>query len=126
MQLYNGRILYSATDLNAYLACEYLTTLELAHLREGLARPARRDEENALLARLGDEHERRYLERLKSQGRDVAVIDRAAPLEEAVRATLEAMRAGHEYIYQGAFLDGDWMGRTDFLRRVNGHYEVED
>ena len=137
MQLYKGRVLYSATDLNEYLACEYLTTLELDHLRQSLPRPARENDESALLSRLGDQHELRYLERLRSQGRDVAEIDRGVQLVTAVQKTLEAMRAGREYVYQGAFFDGDWMGRTDFLRRVpngNGssgsqwqwHYEVED
>ena len=137
MQLYDGRILYSATDLNNFLACGYLTTLELDRLREGLPRPARENDETALLSRLGDEHEARYLARLRAQGRDVAEIDRSAPLETAVRETIEAMEQGREIIYQAAFLDGEWMGRADFLRRVpndglapgarwDWHYEVED
>jgi uncharacterized protein len=135
VQLHQGRILYSATDLNNFLACRHLTSLDLDVLREGLARPHPFAGQRDLLARLGDKHELEYLARLYGQGLDVAEIAKDAPLEAAARETAAAMRSGREVIYQATFLDGDWMGRADFLRRVDGnrgrglwnwHYEVED
>ena len=136
MQSYGGQIVYSATDLNNFLACAYLTTLDLDAVREGLPRPQTADEA-ALLGRLGEQHEQRYLGQLRSLNFDIAEIDPKAPLEIAARATLAAMRSGREVIYQATFLNGEWMGRADFLRKVvhqNGqhgsawpwHYEVED
>jgi predicted RecB family nuclease len=137
MQLSDCKILYSATDLNDFLACAYLTTLDLRAVRNGTPRPTRLDDETAILARLGDAHEQRYMELLRGQGRDIAEIDRRAPLKDAVAATTEAMSLGRDIIYQAAFLDGDWMGRADFLRKVPNSpgtanarwawlYEVED
>ena len=38
--------------------------------------------------------------------------------EDSARATIEAMRAGAEVIYQATFVRGDWRGRADFLERV--------
>lgn len=135
MQVYKGTILYSATDLNNFLACRYLTALDLDVLREGLARPLPFAGQRELLGQLGDKHERQHLAALRSQGLDVAEITGHATLEEAAEATVAAMRAGRDVIYQATFLDGEWMGRADFLRKLPGkrdgglwdwHYEVED
>ena len=82
-------------------------------------RPAPGGDYARLIARKGREHERSYLERLGADGREVVLIDvDSGGLEDAATLTDLAMREGAEVIYQGAFADGGWRGRADFLERV--------
>lgn len=137
MQQLGDQLTLSASDLNNYLACSHLTALDLARARgEDVGEPEQ-GADAELLARKGDEHEERYLQRLKDEGREIAEIasDEGSPeaLAAAVSATEKAMRAGAEVIYQGAFLRDGLRGHTDFLFRVDGpsalgshSYEVAD
>ncbi len=123
MQLIDGRYVYSASDLNNYLECKHLTELDRQVARGERTRPPR-DESTELIARKGDEHERRYLQRLRDLYGDalVAFEDRAENTDEGLRAaeqqTLAAMAEGVHLIYQATFYDGQFLGRADFLRRV--------
>jgi uncharacterized protein len=138
VQIIDGRFVYSATDLNNELACAHLTTLETAVARGDLARPEVESGQRDLLARLGEEHEARYLERLRADGHAVCVIERRrghAGLAAAAAETAAAMARGDEIIYQATFFAGDWLGHADFLRKIprrlagghwDWHYEVED
>ncbi len=128
MQQHNGEILFSPSDLNAFLECEHLTQLELAVARHELARPADENPQADLVKRKGDEHEAAYLAQLRADGRDVVTIPSAwDDLDAAARATEEAIRAGAEVIYQACFVDGDWRGFADFVeRQEDGGYEVVD
>jgi predicted RecB family nuclease len=141
MQLINGRLVYSATDLVGYLACHHLTTLDRAVLYDRLGRPRRYDDDLDVLRQRGTEHEQRYLRELEAKGK-VSVDVRSGETEYAARvehetaATLAAMAQGVEVIYQGTFFDGTWLGHPDFLVRVDDpdrpsklgtyHYEVVD
>ena len=73
-----------------------------------------------LLRRKGEEHEAAYLDALRAQGRQVVDVIGADrwDFEGSARATIEAMKAGAEVIYQATFVVGDWRGRADFLERV--------
>ncbi|MGH9208552.1 MAG: TM0106 family RecB-like putative nuclease, partial [Acidimicrobiales bacterium] len=134
----DGRLVVSATDLVGFLCCEHLTELSLEVANGVRDRPVRADPELDVLSRRGLAHEARYLDSLRAGGRQVVEIDADAPIEEQVARTLEAMRAGAEYIYQAAFLDVPdqgplWRGHADFLARVNTEsalgswsYEPED
>src|SRR3954454_7372615 len=143
MQLIDGRPVYAATDLVGYLACEHLTQLERAVLAGLTTRPERNDAELDIIRKRGFEHERRYLEDLRAEGRSVVEIaldgsieDRGDQLREAAAATEAAMAAGADVIYQATFFDGTWRGHADFLLRVESadrpsrwgpwHYEVAD
>ena len=141
MQRIDGRIVLSASDLNDFLACEYLTGLEFDVLEGRLERPSGKSGQAELLARLGDEHERRYLEGLRNAGIEVVEIerspssngDRLERMRAQTDATISAMRAGAPAIYQATFFDGSWLGHADVLRRVeepsklgSWSYEVED
>ncbi len=135
MQVIDGAFVFSATDLNNYLACEHLTALDRAVLRDELTRPAKRPSQAGLLAELGEQHERAYLERLRAEGRTVVTIERAHGIAAAAEVTERAMGDGASIIYQATFYDGTWLGHADFLRRVDEpreggrwpwHYEVED
>ncbi len=137
MQRFAGERLYSATDLVAFLECEQLTALDLRALDDVALRAERNqaDESQQLIADKGDEHEKQHLADQIAQG--LQVVDIAAAggsLDDKVAATLAAMRAGAEVIFQATLRDGCWVGHADFLRRVDGvtsslgawSYEVAD
>jgi predicted RecB family nuclease len=143
VQLIDGQPVYSATDLVGYLECEHLTELERAALAGLVDRPHLVDPELDVLRRRGEQHERRYLAELSSQGRSVVEIaldgsihDRGEQLRAAAAETERAMAAGADVVYQATFFDGTWRGHADFLLRVDApdrpsrwgdyHYEVAD
>jgi predicted RecB family nuclease len=125
VQLVDGTVIVSATDLIGYLACDHLATLELGRLQGLWERPPDRADDPTvkLMQEHGDRHEREYLERLRAAGRTVREIskeDLRTPdeLVAAQAATLVAMEEGVDVIYQATFFDGRWRGHADFLLRV--------
>jgi predicted RecB family nuclease len=140
MQILDGRFVYSATDLNNYLACEHLTSLDMEVVRGARKRPEKTSGQAPLLSKLGEDHEQNYLAKLIADGFKVTVVerghgDRRAALVQAAADTATAMARGDEFIYQATFFDGDWVGHSDFLRKLphrlpggqwDWHYEVED
>ena len=144
MQLIDGKPVFSATDLVGYLACEHLTALERAALAGLVERPNRPDPGLDVIRRRGLQHEARYLAELRAAGRTVVEIprddeaDREAQVRGQADATIAAMAAGADVVYQATFFDGRWIGYADFLLRVEAddprdasvwgpwHYEVAD
>ncbi len=143
MQLIDGRPVFAATDLVAYLACEHLTQLERAALADLVKRPMRDDPELDVIRKRGFQHEKRYLAELQAAGRtsveiqpDGSIEDQGDRLRAAAAETVAAMAAGADVIYQATFFDGEWRGHADFLLRVDDpdrpsvwgayHYEVAD
>lgn len=130
MHLVQDQLILSASDLNNYLACEHLTTLDLARARGELDAKPERGADAELLGRKGDEHEKRYLELLKAEGREVVAIEQGDKSYEALLAavarTEEAMRAGAEVIYQATFLRDGLRGHADFLFRVDRPSDLGD
>lgn len=138
MQRLDGTLLHSASDLVAFLGCEHRTVLDLAHV-DVPAETSPDDEHAKLLQRKGHEHERAYLEHLRSVHPEVAVIERSPgasrsdDLAGRAARTLDAMRRGADVVHQATFRDGALLGHADFLRRVDGasalggwHYELID
>jgi predicted RecB family nuclease len=126
VQLRDARLLLSPSDLNGFLACPHLTTLELLVARGELAKPFRVNPHADLIRRKGEEHERAYLARLHADGRDVFDA-RDERREEPVARTADALRAGREVVYQAAFADDGWIGFADFVELdADGGYEVVD
>jgi uncharacterized protein len=121
MQLLEGEMVLSATDLTGFLECEHLTQLELKAARGVIVRPDRDDPELDILTRRGGEHERAHLDRLRAEGRSVVKISSEshtrADLYRRESETIAAMRTGAEVIYQATFFDGRWRGHADFLFR---------
>lgn len=121
MQLLDGRLVLSATDLVGYLACDHLATLELGRVAGLWERPHRRDDPTiALIQEKGELHEADYLDRLRQEGRTVVEIRKddlrtTAALQAAAEETLAAMRNGADVVYQATFFDGRWRGHADFL-----------
>ena len=141
MKITESRLRLSASDVANYLACQHLTRLDL-RMAQGTLRPPREfDIGFRDLVQRGEAHERAVLDRFRADGREVVEIGEA----ETAEATVEAIRAGAEVIYQGT-LTGDepgdgpaLLGRPDFLVRADllpapdgeprpgeGRYEVVD
>lgn len=136
MQRLDGALVYSASDLNNFLACNHLTSLDRRVALGELERPTIDQPQADVLRRLGEQHEQRYLRDLADRGIDVITIERPhgmAQILDAAAATQRAMRDGAAVIYQAAFFNEGWVGYADFLRRVempsalgSYRYEVAD
>lgn len=114
MLLYQGRTIFSASDLVNFMGCAHATSFDITNLAAPTTFPPD-DESAVLLQEKGIEHELAYLERLRADGRVVVEISAEGTLEHRVEATRQAMRNGPDVIYQGAFLVGRWHGYSDFL-----------
>ena len=88
MQVLDGRLVLSPTDLVGHLACEHLTQLELAAARGLRIRPERVDPELDVLSKRGLEHEALYLAQVEAEGRTLAVIDAGKGLDDLEAAGL--------------------------------------
>src|SRR2546427_9963128 len=117
MHAADGNIRLSATDLANHLACGHLTTLSLAAARGGPPAPYWHDPHVEVLRMRGIEHERRYIEHLRAQGRTILSLDDVDDARRATERTVEAMRSGADVIAQASLTDGRWHGRADVLLR---------
>jgi predicted RecB family nuclease len=131
MQKIHGSLLYSPSDLNAFLENECITWLDRYDLEyPGELERDVTSEEEELISGAGDEHERRHLARLRAED-EVAIINRDSA--SAYADTITAMRRGAPVIYQARLERGEFAGWADFLLRADGaselggwHYEVWD
>ena len=95
MQLIDKRLVYSATDLVAFLECRHLANLEQAVALGHLKRPCRDDPVLDRMARRGREYEERFLASLRAEHLQIKEIrppDTVSPpgaveSEHAVQAT---------------------------------------
>jgi uncharacterized protein len=124
MQLLEGALVLSPSDLHSFLECQHLTALQILVSRGSLERQRVADEAIELLRRKGFDHEQAWLARLRSEGRRIVEIQRAESCsrswEDAAAATEAAMRDGADVIYQGVLAHSAWRGVADFLIRVHG------
>jgi uncharacterized protein len=124
-------IIYSASDLAAAARCEYALLRDFdAKLGRGPA-VAVEDELLARTATLGNEHERRELDRLRAEfGGAVAIIGRPtytiAGLAAAAEATQRAIARAAPVVFQAAMFDGRFVGFADFLVRDGEQYRLVD
>jgi predicted RecB family nuclease len=123
MQMIEGRPVYSASDLNDFLACTYLGSLERLAAAGEIERPEA-SESAQLIAGKGDLHERILLAKFRERYGDGVVMLEPRP-ERSIAAlaaseaeSVAAMAAGAEIIYQPTFFDGTFLGRADFLRKI--------
>src|SRR5260221_1653899 len=117
MRIHHDSLIFSATDLVNFLGCRQASFRDRRNIDEP-ALAAEDDPYLVLLQEKGIEHERRYLDTLRREGRDIVDIAAEGSLEDRVTRTKEAMAAGAEVIYQGVLLNGIWHGYADFLVRV--------
>jgi predicted RecB family nuclease len=138
MRYIDGELRFSPSDLTQFLESEYASWmerwwLEIDQNRAGIPenrRPNEDDEELAIIAARGNEHETQFLNNLREEGRNITSIAAGA---DSVERTRQALAKGPEVIYQAHLVDGNLGGYADFLIRVPGksdlgdyHYEVWD
>ena len=132
MRMYGSAIELSASDLSGFLSCIHLTALDLAVTQGKREPPAWVDPVLIVLRERGLDHERGYVDELRAQGLSITDLDGIMG-DDAVRRSVEAIRAGADVILQPSLRNGRWFGRPDVLRR-NGvpsalgawSYEVVD
>lgn len=131
MFVVSDSVVYSASDLAAAARCEFALLRDFdAKLGWGPAVEIE-DELFARTITLGDQHERRELERLRDDfGDGVAIIGRPAytpaGLAAAAEATRRAIAGRAPAVYQAAMFDGRFLGFADFLVRDDEQYRVVD
>jgi predicted RecB family nuclease len=119
-----GGFIYSASDLHNDLECRRLTWLE-QRVALGEERRPEAGSDSGLIAEKGTAHEARYLAKQREQHAEalvsfetrVGAYTREA-MREAEALTLAAMASGAPVIYQATFFDETFLGRADFLRRI--------
>ncbi len=127
MQNKNGGLLLSPSDLIRFMESSFASWMELHHLVDPAF--ASRDpltEDAKLIAKIGDQHEARFLQKLIDEGRDIVFISKSN-MDTALAETRQAIADGREVIYQGALAMKHFAGYTDFIvRGENGDYEIWD
>src|SRR3954467_3275289 len=121
--LSDNRLRLSPSDLNNFLACRHLTSLDLRRARGEITLDKAPRPDAALIAEKGQRHEEAFLDVLRAEGKQVVAIPtldgNGTDPHTSAHATERAMRAGAEVVYQAAFLDDDWIGYADFVIRVD-------
>lgn len=119
MRTIDGGLILAATDLSNFLACPHRTVLDFAAAHGRLAPPASAvDACTRRLRERGEAHERAYLQHLRDQGLSVIEVPQDEAPEVRVKATIAALEAGADVVYQAAFAGQGWVGCADILRKV--------
>ncbi len=114
MRIKNDRLSLAPTDLAGYLNCQHLTSLDVRAARGEFERPKVYSPVIQTLQEKGLEHERGYLEHLKTRYPNVVELPEYASLD----ATKEAMASGADIIFQANLSNDTWSGYADFLIKV--------
>ena len=127
MKKYSGKLVYSPSDLVRYLKSPFVSWMERYYLENpGAVIPDEETEDERLIARTGNQHERAVLDELKLSHADLVEV----PQDDLVVArttTLSAINANASIIYQAAVESGPFAGSADFLMRdLDGRYQVWD
>src|SRR4051812_43958337 len=103
MQLLGQELVLSATDLSNFLGCRHRTALDMAVALGARKKPwLPHDPLLEVLWKRGADHEKRYVDSLRAQGRGIVDLNSDFASDVRVAHTLEAMRAGADVIVQGA------------------------
>jgi uncharacterized protein len=117
MQVFHNDLILSATNLWNF-NCRHRRALEIAEAQGKRKGPKRVDPPLEILFERGLEHEKAYVESLRTEGRDIVGLSDIKDADAAVARTLEAIRSGADVIVQAALRDGCWCGRPDAMLRV--------
>ena len=133
-------LVFSASDLVTASACEYQVLRKLDE-KLGLRERAVFDADPLMeqAAKLGDVHEHRVLEDFRRRfgqwtpGKPGGVCEIAeaqtmdrTTLQGKHRESIAALQGGAGVVFQAAFFDGSFHGRSDFLVRSGNTYAVYD
>ena len=119
MKRFGDTVFYTATDLCNFSDCQYRALRDKRSLFEKLEKTTQ-DDQATLITRKGKEHEARYLSTLTAQGTPPFEPSYSIPHDpnKELSITLEALKAGHPYIYQAMLANDTLWGLSDFLKRV--------
>ena len=133
MRLEKGELRLSASDLGSHLGCDRITALNILASDGALTPPTFNDPALEALQERGFEHEEEYLDHLETLGSSIIRLDPEDYSDQAIDATLAAMRSGVSAIAQPTLKHNRWFGRADVLLRVDSpsalgdwSYEVVD
>ncbi|MBR9883425.1 MAG: TM0106 family RecB-like putative nuclease [Oceanospirillales bacterium] len=126
MRNIDGTLQLSASDLVGHLHCDHLTALNIQVATGVLPKPDYYDPLLEILRERGLNHEQAFVAHLEGKGLSITRIDGVDITDDAVTATLEAMRAGDPIIVQAALRNSRWSGRADILRRVEKASDLGD
>lgn len=115
MEYIRGNVRLSATDVANHLSCKHLTTLNLLLAKGALSAPDWANPDLKVLQQLGLDHEKAYIDNLRSTGLSILDISQEASSRDA---TLDAMKKGVQVIVQANLASAEWIGRADVLSRV--------
>jgi predicted RecB family nuclease len=128
MKAFKNEIQFSASDLVNHLGCKHLTQLDRACAIGEINPPDWQNPALAFIQEKGIEHEKAYIENLKTQGLNICELD-----GNSVKQTTKAMQEGYDIITQARVTKDGYVGIADILKKVKGdsnlgdyHYEVED
>src|SRR5260370_9821513 len=91
MRVEGHDVLLSASDLMRFMSCKHATALDLRYARGEPLVPADDTEDAKILQKQGDDHESRYLSKLKAEGRSVIEFGRDGELAGPAEATSAAL-----------------------------------
>lgn len=126
MKLHNSSLRLSASDLANHLGCQHVTFLDLRTARGELKAPNYKDPALEALQERGFQHEKAYIEHLRSQGLSVVELPESVDPPTGFAATCEAMKQGPDVIVQATLLSDGWLGRADVLLRVEMPSDLGD
>jgi predicted RecB family nuclease len=122
MQLIDGQLVHTASDLLRFLDCAHLVLLEREVAYRRLSRPQRPDELAKQLQTRGGAVEAAYLTSLEAAGKQVVPIERPefgrTALEQGAARTASLLAEGVDAVAQAVLFDGTWLGYADVLERV--------
>ncbi|MGK5088734.1 TM0106 family RecB-like putative nuclease [Bdellovibrionota bacterium FG-2] len=123
----SGILHFSPSDLTTYLESPFSSWMDRFALEfPGEIESDEEDEAAELIQTKGMDHEKKVLEALKKEFKDVSTIEAEGNFESRHAATLTAMQKGASVIYQAALKRDSFLGYADFLVKVPGHSKLGD
>lgn len=108
------------TDLSNFLSCRHGSRLDLEVARGNGNRPVRSGPIIDAIKERGRKHELLYLEYLQSLGLAISTQEPEQGTQSSgIERAIIAMQRGYDVIYQPTLKDEFWLGRADFLIKVD-------
>ena len=125
MKMHSGKLVFSPSELNRYLASPFASWMDRFYLNNRDAvKPDEESEDQKLIAQTGDQHESSVLQDVRSSEAGLVEVSKDG---DAVQATLRAIESLAPVIYQAALECGRFSGFADFLMLdASGRHQVWD